>query len=146
MSPGSRRVEQEGRKDGITALGTAVNTGSALRSPPWTTPQSCPFEGREAGAFVLQLSSLLAGDCLPEWDPPEGRPSSLLDSGVNPEAEQQRDTEARTCGGAASMQVTIHHRGTRVTGRPQGSDTRHRVRLLLPFPTSLPLASCSISC
>lgn len=100
MSPGCRSQgeEERNKEEGKMVLSSWI--------PLWGPGSTCtdnPFEGRQAGAFVPQVSSLLAGDFLPGWDSPTGKSHVLLDSGVSTEAEQQRDTEAHTRGGATSM-------------------------------------------
>lgn len=90
---GVRKQKNETRKkDGVIKLDPAVG--------PWLNSQrTCrnnvselPLEGREARAFVPQLSKPLARGCLLERDTPVV--SQVLSWTL--EAEQQRDTEAHT--------------------------------------------------
>lgn len=97
-----------------------------------------------ARAPVHQLSSHSAGGC--------PQPEKLLQSGECSSGprrkpwDKARETLRHACdGGAASMQVTMHHRDTQVTRGPQGSDTSRGACLLLPLPHQPQCGSCSIS-
>ena len=136
MSP-RRRNKKEEEFSSITALVPSVGTRLNPQRTAWTTHPA-------ARAPVHQLSSHSAGGC--------PQPEKLLQSGECSSGprrkpwDKARETLRHACdGGAASMQVTMHHRDTQVTRGPQGSDTSRGARLLLPLPHQPQRGSCSIS-